>query len=56
MFFPCELTLFVVVAFLVRAGDGATYSEQAEKKLATYEKQGFGNLPICMSKTHLSLR
>ncbi|MFH4980359.1 hypothetical protein AB6A40_007068 [Gnathostoma spinigerum] len=28
---------------------------EAKKRLELYEKQGFGNLPICMAKTHLSL-
>ena len=31
------------------------YSPEADKKLGRYESQGFGNLPICMAKTHLSL-
>ncbi|HOV21960.1 MAG TPA: formate--tetrahydrofolate ligase [bacterium] len=31
------------------------YSPLAEKKIKTYTKWGFGNLPICMAKTHLSL-
>ena len=30
------------------------YSPEAEERIARYEKQGFGNLPICMAKTHLS--
>ncbi|XP_034960390.1 C-1-tetrahydrofolate synthase, cytoplasmic isoform X1 [Zootoca vivipara] len=28
---------------------------EAEQKILLYTKQGFGNLPICMAKTHLSL-
>eukprot|EP01087_Luapelamoeba_hula_P000601 TRINITY_DN10450_c0_g2_i1.p1 TRINITY_DN10450_c0_g2~~TRINITY_DN10450_c0_g2_i1.p1 ORF type:complete len:637 (+),score=130.28 TRINITY_DN10450_c0_g2_i1:18-1928(+) len=36
-------------------GAKVEYSELAEQKLATYTRQGFGNLPICMAKTHLSL-
>uniref|UniRef100_A0A8C4XUB7 C-1-tetrahydrofolate synthase, cytoplasmic n=1 Tax=Falco tinnunculus TaxID=100819 RepID=A0A8C4XUB7_FALTI len=28
---------------------------EAQEKVAMYTKQGFGNLPICMAKTHLSL-
>uniref|UniRef100_A0A674HFU1 C-1-tetrahydrofolate synthase, cytoplasmic n=1 Tax=Taeniopygia guttata TaxID=59729 RepID=A0A674HFU1_TAEGU len=28
---------------------------EAQEKVALYTKQGFGNLPICMAKTHLSL-
>ena len=27
----------------------------AEEQIANYERAGFGNLPICMAKTHLSL-
>ncbi|HDD25352.1 MAG TPA: formate--tetrahydrofolate ligase, partial [Chloroflexi bacterium] len=36
------------------AGD-VTYTELAEEQIARYEKAGFGNLPICMAKTHLSI-
>ena len=28
---------------------------EANKKIDLYERSGFGNLPICMAKTHLSL-
>uniref|UniRef100_A0A8B9ZJT3 C-1-tetrahydrofolate synthase, cytoplasmic n=1 Tax=Anas platyrhynchos TaxID=8839 RepID=A0A8B9ZJT3_ANAPL len=28
---------------------------EAQEKVTLYTKQGFGNLPICMAKTHLSL-
>jgi formyltetrahydrofolate synthetase len=31
-----------------------SYSPLAEEQIATYEKAGFGKLPICMAKTHLS--
>ncbi len=31
------------------------YTEKAERQIASYEKSGFGNLPICMAKTHLSI-
>ncbi|CAH7676929.1 formate-tetrahydrofolate ligase [Phakopsora pachyrhizi] len=34
---------------------GVTYSEEAERQIASYEEQGFGRFPICMAKTHLSL-
>lgn len=30
-------------------------SEDAQKQVDRYRKQGFNNLPICMAKTHLSL-
>ena len=32
-----------------------TFSEAAQKKIDTYTKQGFGNLPICIAKTQYSL-
>ena len=32
-----------------------TLSETAQKKVDTYEKQGFGHLPICVAKTQYSL-
>ncbi|KAL9619522.1 MAG: hypothetical protein Q9160_005885 [Pyrenula sp. 1 TL-2023] len=31
------------------------FSEVAQKKVDTYDKQGFGNLPICIAKTQYSL-
>ncbi|PNX72060.1 formate-tetrahydrofolate ligase-like protein, partial [Trifolium pratense] len=33
---------------------GVEYSEQAEKKIEMYTKQGFSGLPICMAKTQYS--
>jgi methylenetetrahydrofolate dehydrogenase (NADP+)/methenyltetrahydrofolate cyclohydrolase/formyltetrahydrofolate synthetase len=35
--------------------DGVKYEPLAEEQIANYEKAGFGNLPMCMAKTHLSL-
>ncbi len=32
-----------------------TYSHKAEARIAQYEKMGYGNFPICMAKTPLSL-
>ncbi len=40
---------------LMYGGAGVEYSEEAEKKIALYNRVGFDNLPICMAKTHLSL-
>ena len=37
-----------------RAG-GVEYLPQAEAQIADFEKAGFGYLPICMAKTHLSI-
>ncbi len=31
------------------------YEATAERQIRRYEESGFGNLPICMAKTHLSL-
>ena len=31
------------------------YDPKAERKIKRYEESGFGNLPICIAKTHLSL-
>jgi formate--tetrahydrofolate ligase len=31
------------------------YSAQAAKQLDTYEQAGFGQLPVCIAKTHLSI-
>ena len=39
----------------IYGADGVTYEPLAEKQIAAYEKAGFGNLPMCMAKTHLSL-
>ncbi|KAI8909107.1 formate--tetrahydrofolate ligase-domain-containing protein, partial [Gorgonomyces haynaldii] len=35
--------------------EGIQLSELAQQKIETYTRQGFGHLPICMAKTHLSL-
>jgi formate--tetrahydrofolate ligase len=43
------------IATQVYGAAGVSYEPQAEKQLARYEAAGFGNLPICMAKTHLSL-
>jgi formate--tetrahydrofolate ligase len=31
------------------------YSPAATRQLDTYEKNGYGNFPVCIAKTHLSL-
>jgi len=43
------------IAREVYGADGVDYSELAEERIADYERLGFGGLPICMAKTHLSL-
>ncbi len=43
------------VATRVYGADGVTYTAEADRQLATYTAAGFGNLPVCVAKTHLSL-
>lgn len=43
------------IAGEIYGADGVTYSDTAEAQLAAYEAAGYGSLPICMAKTHLSL-
>ena len=43
------------IAREVYGADGVEYLPQASRQIRTYEANGFGNLPICMAKTHLSL-
>ncbi len=43
------------IAAEIYGADGVSYEPLAEEQIAAYEKAGFGNLPICMAKTHLSL-
>jgi formyltetrahydrofolate synthetase len=44
-----------IIAREVYGADGVAYEPLAEKQIKNYEENGFGNLPICMAKTHLSL-
>jgi len=43
------------VAARVYGAAGVSYSAQAAKQLDTYERAGFGSLPVCIAKTHLSI-
>jgi formate--tetrahydrofolate ligase len=43
------------VATRVYGADGVSYSPVADKQLDTYERNGFGSLPVCIAKTHLSI-
>lgn len=40
---------------IMYGADQVEFSEQARKKVDTYQRQGFGNLPICIAKTQYSL-
>lgn len=58
MLYPDDASLrdkIETIATKVYGADGVEYSAQANRQLDTYESAGFGNLPICMAKTHLSI-
>ena len=43
------------VAKKVYGADGIEVSPAAAKQIDNYEANGFGNLPVCIAKTHLSI-
>jgi formate--tetrahydrofolate ligase len=43
------------IATRVYGADGVDYQAQAIKDIARMEQLGFGTMPVCMAKTHLSL-
>jgi formyltetrahydrofolate synthetase len=43
------------IATTIYGADGVDYLPQAEKDLARMDELGFGAVPVCMAKTHLSL-
>jgi formate--tetrahydrofolate ligase len=43
------------VAAKVYGAAGVSYTPQANKQLDNYERNGFGRLPVCIAKTHLSI-
>ena len=55
----CEIVRFQekikTIALRIYGASDVEYSNEAEERLSRYENQGFGDLPICMAKTHLSL-
>ena len=56
--YPDEASLtekIEAVATHIYGADGVDYSPQAAKQLATYTTAGFGDLPVCIAKTHLSI-
>jgi formyltetrahydrofolate synthetase len=44
----------IICKDIYNAGD-VDYSSVAEAQIASFEKDGYGYLPICMAKTHLSI-
>lgn len=56
--YPTEATLrekIETVARRVYGADGVDYEPAAAKQLDWYQEAGFGNLPVCIAKTHLSI-
>ena len=43
------------VATTIYGAERVEYTSAARKQLQTYEDNGFGNLPVCIAKTHLSI-
>ncbi len=44
----------IIAKDIYQAGE-VVYESLAERQIKSYEANGFGNLPICMAKTHLSI-
>lgn len=56
--YPLEWTIkqkIEKIAFDIYGAGEVTYEPLAEKQIIRYQSLGFGNLPICMAKTHLSI-
>jgi formate--tetrahydrofolate ligase len=56
--YPAEASLrdkIETVATHVYGADGVDYSPAASRSLDEYERAGYGHLPVCMAKTHLSI-
>lgn len=43
------------IATKIYGAKDVSYTSQADQQIKDYEANGFGNLPVCMAKTHLSL-
>lgn len=54
--YPLEASLKEKIETIARfyGAEGVDYTPAAEEKLARFTAQGYGGLPICMAKTHLS--
>ena len=56
--YPLEMPIkdkIDAIARTIYGADGVSYTEQASEQIESFEANGFGGLPICMAKTHLSL-
>src|SRR5574342_658158 len=55
--YPLEMSIKEKIETICREvyrADGVDYSPEAEAKIEQFTKLGFGDLPMCMAKTHLS--
>ena len=58
LLYPDEVSLrqkIETIAPDIYGADGVDYSPAAARQLDSYERNGFGHLPICIAKTHLSI-
>jgi formyltetrahydrofolate synthetase len=56
--YPLQLTIkekIEAIATQIYGADGVEYSEEAERQIESYTRNGFDRLPMCMAKTHLSI-
>ncbi len=56
--YPDEMSIrdkIRTVAEKVYGADGVDFSTKANTQIDTYEANGFGDLPVCIAKTHLSI-
>ncbi|UPK74086.1 formate--tetrahydrofolate ligase [Nocardioidaceae bacterium SCSIO 66511] len=56
--YPDDMSLTDKIDTIARemyGADGIDVSPVAARQLQSYEQNGFGNLPVCIAKTHLSL-
>lgn len=55
--YPLETSIKEKIETIAREiyrADGVDYTPEAEEQIERYTRLGFGNLPMCMAKTHLS--
>ncbi|KAM0000014.1 putative formate--tetrahydrofolate ligase [Helianthus debilis subsp. tardiflorus] len=54
--YPLDISIKEKIEAIARSygASGVEYSDQAEKQIEMYTKQGFSGLPICMAKTQYS--
>ena len=56
--YPLEMSIkekIETIAKEIYQAGSVSYEPLAERQIKSYEANGFGNLPICMAKTHLSI-